>query len=266
MAQLLSDSVATTNFIFFESEQLPDINSTDVKVEAEEFRELSRQIIQEFQETFCCGDVASLQYVRTHPEIHKMYVSHNMWKSHMYIALGLAIQNGYTETARELIRQGANVNDRMMHETILEIAISNSRSTIISMLLEHKCNVNQETLYGTALTYAIVVGAQTIIKDDDTTAIVTQLLNAGADVNQGDPLAACFRNGNEQVGIELMQRGADFGTILNILPGYSTGQCTGQFPPYIRTVYAKQVFAVLCEFFGITQFTQAGVLIGEYLI
>ncbi|AYV79409.1 MAG: hypothetical protein Faunusvirus13_2 [Faunusvirus sp.] len=206
------------------------------------------------------------QFVIAAPKIHKKWLN-------ISDALNVAITRNHIMTARELIHQGASLDSDVYGQSILEVAVAMGASPMIAMLLEQKCDVNIVSKSGnTALMAAVKY---------DFEPIVMQLLEAKADVDIGSPLKTSFNKSYaklyttrsispefETIGLELMRRGADFASILDMRPGVYTGifeTRTGPFAEYIYNVYSEQVFTVLSRFFGTTYCSAIGDMIAQYL-
>ncbi|AYV79721.1 MAG: hypothetical protein Faunusvirus42_6 [Faunusvirus sp.] len=260
---------------YFELLQLANIKLTDEEIDRRDFKAESRVILKEFDKSAKKGDADRLQFVIAHPKMHKMWAC---LYGENYCVINKMICGNYIMTARELICQGVNLNSIVNDLSLLELVAGGRpemyQSPMIALLLERKCDVNVTgTSEDTALTVAV--------KNDNVT-IVMQLLEAKADINKYSPLKWCFdrsfarrahwRNitpACQQIGFELMHRGADFVGVLD-RPNYYTGifgieTIRGPFAEYIHTVYSEQVFVILSPFFGKTQCKELGDLIAGYL-
>ena len=138
-------------------------------------------------------------------------------------------------------------------------------------LLEAKADIDIANRRGsTALAVAVKYDHETL---------VTQLLDAKADVNKCSPLKWSFKKRSQSiisegtvrpehkpVGLVLMRRGADFVSLLDALSGGEADvKGRGPFAEYINTVYSERVFVVLSEFFGKIQCTEIGDMVAGYL-
>jgi len=124
--------------------------------------------------------------------------------------LFVAVSLGTVTEIRELLKQGAEVNDRMVDgvTAVMLAAGVNSNPEVITTLLEHGAEVNARDEYGlSALMYAAQLNPNP--------EVITVLLQAGAEVKARREdgatalMIAARMNSNPEVITALLKAGAD---------------------------------------------------------
>lgn len=111
---------------------------------------------------------------------------------------------GYLDIAHELLRAGADVNQKAIFETPLTAACEKGHLCIVKELINAGANVNLDDGYQTPLTTASKEGHLKIVRE---------LIKAGADINLKAffdiPLTAAYKNEHFQIFKELLNAGAE---------------------------------------------------------
>lgn len=111
---------------------------------------------------------------------------------------------GYLDIAQELLRAGADVNQKAIFETPLTAACEKGHLCIVKELINAGANVNLDDGYQTPLTTASKEGHLNIVRE---------LIKAGADNNLkaffDTPLTAAYKNEHFKIFKELLNTGAE---------------------------------------------------------
>lgn len=119
--------------------------------------------------------------------------------------LVIACSLGYLDIAQELVRAGADVNQKAKFETPLTAACEKGHLSIVTELIKSEANLNLEDGNQTPLITACKEGHLRIVQT---------LLKAGAYINLRShfdtPLTAAYKHNHLQIFKELLNAGADF--------------------------------------------------------
>lgn len=119
--------------------------------------------------------------------------------------LVIACSLGYLDIAQELVRAGADVNQKAKFETPMTAACEKGHLSIVTELIKSEANLNLEDGNQTPLITACKEGHLRIVQT---------LVKAGADINLRShfdtPLTAAYKNNHLQIFKELLNAGADF--------------------------------------------------------